>query len=124
MPKQLWPDFNITPPQSTPKTIIEQAGEGLREKTKGLVVFQPLSNNISGEILSLQFALYARKLAYMFPFLTARFPIIEGYPVELIADKVPPLRAANEEELVDMLGRIFQSPSTIETVQRLISISA
>jgi hypothetical protein len=33
------------------------------------------------------------------------------------------LRAANDEELLDMLGKIFQSPSTIDTIQKLLALS-
>jgi hypothetical protein len=123
MSKDLWPEFDATS-KLTPKTIIEQAGAGLEKKTKGLVKFYLLSKDISGEIASLTFSLYALTLGYHYPFLKVRFPIVDLYPVELVADKVPDtLRAANEEELLAMLGKVFQSPGTIDTIQKLIALS-
>ncbi len=60
----------------------------------------------------------------MYPFLKVRFPMADLYPVELVADKLPDtLRAANEEELLGMLGKVFQSPSTVDTIQKLIALS-
>jgi hypothetical protein len=39
-------------------------------------------------------------------------------------DKFPDtLRATNEEELLAMLGKVFQSPSTVDTIQKLIALS-
>jgi hypothetical protein len=123
MSKDLWPEFDVIA-KSTPKTVVENAGAGFEKKTKGLVVFRLSSTRISDGFVSLDCRLFSRTLSYLYPFLTVRFPVVDGYPVELVADKVPDtLRAANEEELVGMLGKIFQSPSTIDTIQKLIALS-
>lgn len=121
----LWPNFDVTVVKPTPKTIVEQAGKGLSEKTKGLVQFSPYGNDITDQTMSLSYSLFASKLRYHYPFLEVRFPVADGYPVELTADKMPDrFRATNEQELLKVLGEIFQRPSTIETIQRLISLSA
>ena len=39
MSENIWPDFNASLVPPSPKRIIDQAGEGLRDKTKGVVVF-------------------------------------------------------------------------------------
>lgn len=124
MTKDLWPEFDVTSKSSTPKKIIEQAGAGLEKKTKGVIKFYVGSTEISEGFASIQCRLYSPALSYMYPFLKVRFPMVDGYPVELVADKVPDtLRAANEQELLDMLGKVFQSPSTIDTIQKLIALS-
>jgi hypothetical protein len=108
----------------TPKTIIEQAGVGLEKKTNGLVQFYLYNKEISGKTVSLTFSLWASTFGYHYPFLKVQFPMVDGYPVELVADKFPDtLRAANEEELLATLGKIFQAPSTIDIVQKLIALS-
>jgi hypothetical protein len=121
--KDLWPEFDVTS-KSTPKTIIEQAGAGLEKKTKGLIKFHLISPRISEGFVSLDCRLYSPTLSYMYPFLKVRFPVVDGYPVELVADKFPDtLCAANEEELLEMLGKVFQSASTIDTIEKLIALS-
>ena len=123
MSKDLWPEFDVTS-KSTPKKIIQQAGAGLEKKTKGLIKFYLSSTRISEGFASLDCSLLSPTLSYMYPFLKVRFPMVDLYPVELVADKMPDtLRAANEEELLGMLGKVFQSPSTIDTIQKLIALS-
>ena len=123
MSKDLWPEFDVTS-KSTPKKIIQQASAGLEKKTKGLIKFYLSSTRISEGFASIDCALFSLSLEYMYPFLKVRFPIVDLYPVEVVADKVPDtLRAANEEELLGVLERVFHSPSTIDTIQRLIALS-
>jgi hypothetical protein len=123
MTTDLWPEFDVAS-RSTPKKIVEQAGAGLEKKTKSLIKFLVMDTRISKEFVSLDCRLYSPTLSYMYPFLTVRFPVVDLYPVELVADKLPgTLRAANEDELLGMLGKVFQSPSTIDTIQKLIALS-
>jgi hypothetical protein len=123
MSTDLWPEFDVSS-KSTPKTIIEKAGADLEKKTKGLIKFNVHGTRISEGMLTLECGLYSPTLSYQYPFLKVRFPVIDGYPVELVADKVPDtLRAANEEELLGALGKVFRSPSTIDTIQKLIALS-
>lgn len=122
MSKNLWPEFEAMS-KSTPKTVVENAGAGLEEKTAGLVRFFLDSPRISNGFVILDCKLYAPKISYMYPFLKVKFPVADGYPVELVADKIPEtFPAANEEELLRTLGKIFQSPSTIDTIQNLIAL--
>jgi len=53
----------------------------------------------------------------------ARFAVEPLYPVVLAADKMPEIVANDENELTTALARIFRAPSTVETVERLISLS-
>jgi hypothetical protein len=123
MTKDLWPEFDVSS-KVTPKKIIEQAGDGLAKKTKDLVRFHLGNTTISEGFASFKVELFSPTLKYMYPFLKVRFPMVDGYPVELVADKIPEtLHAGNEEELLDMLGRVFQAPSTIDTIQKLIALS-
>jgi len=123
MTTDLWPEFDVAT-KSTPKKIIEQAGAGLEKKTKGILQFYVGKTRISEGFASLECKLYSPTLSYMYPFLKVRFPIVDGYPVELIADKMPDtLRAANEEELLGVLGIVFQMPGTIDTIEKLIALS-
>jgi hypothetical protein len=124
MTKNLWPDFDLASSKPTPKNIIEQAGAGLEKKTNGTVRFHLGHQGISGETASIACKLYAPALSYMYPFLNVRFPLLDEYPVELDVDKVPEtLHAKNQEELLSVLERIFQLPSTIDTIQKLIALS-
>ena len=123
MSTDLWPEFDVAS-KSTPKTIVQQAGAGLEKKTKGLIKFNLSTTTISEGFASFDVSLFSRTLSYFYPFLKVRFPMVDLYPVELVADKVPgTLRAANEEELLNMLGKVFQAPSTIDTIQKLIALS-
>ncbi len=123
MNKNLWPEFDVAS-KSTPKTIIEQAGAGLEEKTNGLIKFVVNRVKISMGVASFDCDIYSPTLQYIYPFLKVRFPMVDGYPVELVADKFPDtLRAANEEDLLAMLEKVFQAPSTIDTIQKLIALS-
>jgi hypothetical protein len=124
MSKDLWPEFDIITPKPTPKTILAEVGAGLEKKTKGLVQFVLQRPTISGGFVSFECSLYSRTLGYMYPFLKMRFPMADLYPVELVADKMPDaLRAANEEELLGILEKVFQATSTIDTIQKLIALS-
>jgi hypothetical protein len=123
MSKDLWPEFDATS-KSSPSAIIKLAGAGLAKKTKGLVEFDVQNPRISEGFVSFDCSFWSPTLRYFYPFLKVRFPMVDEYPVELVADKVPDtLRAANEEELLGMLGKVFQSPSTIDTIQKLIALS-
>ena len=123
MSTDLWPEFDVAS-KSTPRKIIEQAGAGLEKKTKGLIQFHLSNTTISEGFAILDCSLYSPTLTYFYPFLKVRFPVVDGYPVELVSDKMPDtLRATNEQELLDVLGKIFRAPSTIDTIQKLIALS-
>lgn len=123
MSKNLWPEFDIGQAPRSPKTVIEEAGDGLEKKTKGLVQFYPMGISIKDNKVEVIFSLYTRALSYHFPFLRAKFAVEPVYPVTVIADKMPDVVANNENELTASLAKIFNAPSTVETIQRLMSLA-
>lgn len=123
MSKNLWPDFDSEQALCSPKTVIEEAGAGLVEKTKGLVQFYRTRVSIKDNKVEVHFSLYTRSLSYHFPFLRATFAVDPVYPVTVVADKMTDVVANDENELIASLERIFNAPSTVETIQRLMSLS-
>jgi len=123
MPENLWPDFDIAGAPRSPKAVIQEAGDGLSVKTRGLIKFTAMPMLIKDDKVTVRFNLFVRDLTYSYPFLTVSFAVNPVYPVSLVADKVPELSVANEEELIAALTRIFNAPPTIETVQRLMSLA-
>ena len=47
----------------------------------------------------------------------------QGYPVTLVADKLEVIKANDEEELTRALATIFQAPSTMNTIQKLMTLA-
>ena len=123
MPTNLWPDFDIKQAPRSPKAVIEEAGGGLDSKTNGLIRFFPMSTSIKDNQVEVVFSLYARSLSYHFPFLRAKFAVESVYPVTVVADKMTEVVANNESELTASLAEIFNAPSTVETIQRLMALS-
>lgn len=123
MSKNLWPDFDSEQAPRSPKIVIEEAGAGLDEKTDGLVKFYRASVSIRGNSVEVLFTLYTRSLGYHFPFLRAEFSVDSVYPVKVVADKMTDVVANDENELIASLEEIFNAPSTVETIQKLMSLS-
>ena len=123
MSKDLWPDFDIGQATRSPKIVIEEAGGGLEKKTKGLVRFYAMNISIKDNNVEAFYSLYTPLLSYHFPFLRAKFAVDPVYPVTVVADKMPDVVAKDENELTAALAKIFHAPSTIETIQRLMSLA-
>ena len=102
---------------------LRHAGAGLEEKTKGAVRFWSMGTVLKDNNVQLTFSLYVRTLGYHFPFLRAKFAIEPVYPVTLSADKMDDIVANSEDEMITALTRIFNAPSTVETIQRLMSLA-
>jgi len=124
MPKNLWPDFDVEKALPSPKAIIEEQGLGLKEKTNGLVQFYTMPPSMKDKgSLTFTFNLYTPALRYQFPFLRATFAIDKPYPVTIVADKVGEAVASDKDELIAILTKIFSAPSTVETIQTLMSLA-
>jgi hypothetical protein len=124
MEVNLWPDFSRSDLPPTPKSIIEDAGEGLKEKTDSLVRFYIAGVSFSEGFANVRCTLYASKLLYHYPFLTAKFPMVKHYPVELTVDKLEQTIVANDQpQLLQALEKVFNMPSTVETISQLIGLS-
>jgi hypothetical protein len=124
MSTNVWPEFELVQNPPSPKTIIEELGAGLRERTKGAVQFYPGKTTIVGDEVKLSFNLYVPNLRYMFPFMQAKFSLQNSYPVTLTPDKIDEITVSNEEELRAALTRIFTAPTTVETVHKLMSLAS
>jgi hypothetical protein len=122
MSENLWPDFDIGQTTRSPKTVIEEAGRGLEKKTKGLVEFYRTNLSIRDNKVEALFSLYTPSLGYHFPFMRAQFAVDPVYPVTVVADKMTDVVANDEKELTAALAKIFNAPSTVDTIQRLMSL--
>ena len=109
MSENLWPDFDIGKAPRSPKTVIEEAGGGLSDKTKGIIRFYTMSTKINENDVNMSFSLYSISLSYHFPFLRARFAVDSLYPVTIVADKMSEVVANNENELTALLAKIFKA---------------
>lgn len=123
MSKDLWPDFDIGQAPRSPKAVIEEAGGGLETKTNGVVRFFVMNTSIKDNVVEVPCSLYTPSLSYHFPFLRAKFAVDPVYPVTVVADKMTDVVANDENELTASLAKIFNAPSTIETIQRLMSLA-
>jgi len=123
MPKDLWPDFDIGKAPRSPKTVVEEAGSVLEKKTNGVVQFYTLRLLVENNIVTVEFSLYSPPLHYHFPFMRIKFAIDPGYPVTIVADKMADEVARNENELTASLAKIFGASSTVETIQKLMSLA-
>src|SRR5258706_2416795 len=123
MANDLWPDFDSDEVARSPKTVIQEAGDGVEAKTQGQISFS-ISVDIRDEgMVNLRCHLYSRKLRYAYPFLDATYRLSDGYPVEILADKAARVvEVASEEELISALSKIFKSQATITTIQQLIAL--
>lgn len=124
MPENLWPVFDIRNVRPSPRTIIDDVGKGLKERTGGLVSFYGQPSLVrDNNVLSTSFSFWTPLLKYHFPFLKVSFKVDEPYPVELVADKIGEKVARDEKELLNVLAEIFNATSTVETIERLMALA-
>lgn len=124
MSKNLWPNFDSSNQPRSPKAVVEEAGRGLAEKTKRLVQFTQNTNTaIKDDRVDIGYALFSPILLYKYPFMRINFGIEKMYPTKIFADKVGDFVAGNEDELIAALAKIFNASSTIETIQRLMTLA-
>jgi hypothetical protein len=123
MSTNLWPDFDSANLPRSPKAVVEQAGDGLREKTGGVVVFFRTGTTIRSNRVEISYSLYTPTLAYHFPFLRVRFSVNAMYPVTVVTDNMEDGVANDENELTTLLAKIFNAPSTVATIQRLMALA-
>lgn len=122
MNENLWPDFNVGEAPPSPKAVIEGAGSGLKDKTNGTVWFYTLGTGVRDNVITARFSLYSQSLGYHYPFLVAKFTLDALYPVTLVPDKMPEVKANNQEELIAALIKIFNAPTTKETIEKLMAL--
>jgi hypothetical protein len=123
MSKNLWPDFDSAKLPRSPKSVIDEAGSGLEQKTDGAVRFWSGSTRILREKVVVECSLFTPALMYHFPFLVVEFGVQDIYPVTIAADKVGDGVAHDEKELTTLLAKIFNAPSTVATIERLMALA-
>jgi len=121
--ENLWPKFDNAGGPRSPKAIIEEAGSGLKERTGGVLEFYRTDTTIKDNEIKLTFTIWSGVLRYHYPFIRATFAVDPPYPVTLVADKMPDSVANDENELKAALAKIFNSPTTKDTVQRLMTLA-
>ena len=123
----LWPSFGEIPVIKTPKIILKEQAAFLESVTGGFIITEivtaahpTLLNKISHSL-----KITAPKVEG-FTTLVAQIDhdMIKLYPLTVIS-RIKPMpvsyTAANEEELLDLLKKIFEEKETIETIQSLLT---
>jgi hypothetical protein len=123
----LWPDFHIDSKPRGVRQILEEAGEGLKEKTGGLVEFRVWPDEERDREFPIRYRcdLYVQKMDYNFPLLAVHASPT-GFPVKVVTGAgVPeaPLKAGDESSLHAVLASIFRSDYTKAVVRNLISMA-
>lgn len=124
MNQNLWPDFAVESNNSTPKSLVDEAGVQLKEKTNGRIWMTHMTTQIVGAKATATYGLYVPKLSYVYPFLKISMSLPGAYPVEIVPDKMNTVLAGNENELINALREIFKSEPTVNTINSLLAIAA
>ncbi len=120
----LWPDFAIDLKPRGVRQILEEAGKGLKEKTRGLIAFRVTPSVGQDALYPFRFRcdLYVSNIDYSF-YLVWVDSAPGGFPAVV---KSPPdidVRVEDEAGLLAKLGEIFRSDRTVGIIQNLISMA-
>ncbi len=123
----LWPDFKIDAKPRGVRQMLEEAGEGLKEKTNGLVDFRVWPDEDRDRDFPVRYRcdLYVRKMDYNFA-LFAVHASATGFPVKVVAGPEVaegPFKVGDESALYAALANIFRSEYTKAVVQNLVSMA-
>jgi hypothetical protein len=123
----LWPDIKIDPKPRGVRQILEEAGAGLKQKTKGLVEFLvlPMESHRSDLPFRLRCYLRVEALDYNY-FLLEVDSAATGFPVEVrtgnsVLDHE--VKAGDEASLLAVLATVFRSEQTQTVIKNLISMA-
>lgn len=123
----LWPDIPFEPKPRGVRQILEEAGAGLKEKTKGLVEFRVWPEQ--GETADFPFRyrcdLRVDKLDYNYLLLEV-LSAPTGFPVEVWTGRGArrdPVTATDEASLLTALGAVFWSAETRAVIKNLVSMA-
>lgn len=108
--------------------MLEDAGQGLKEKTNGRITFRVLPaetrNNSAAFPFRYRCELYLENLDYAFPLLYVNVGVDGGFPVAVITtDPEEPKKAWDESQLTSILAAIFRSDETKTIVRNLVSMA-
>ena len=123
MPINLWPNFDVGQAPRSPKSVTEEAGSGLSERTGGRIAFWTLGTSMNHALVDVEFSLYVPTLQYHYPFMRIQFAVNHFYPVRIFADNSQEITASDEMKLTVELEKIFNAPSTVKTIQGLLAIT-
>jgi hypothetical protein len=122
----LWPDIKIEPKPRGVRQMLEEAGQGLKEKTHGWVEFQvwPVEGQKPGLPFRYRCELHVRNLDYSYRLLEVD-SAPTGFPVQvrsgLASNDVA--EASDEASLRAALASVFQSEQTKAVIENLISMA-
>ena len=119
----LWPDFKIDPKPRGIRQMLEEAGEGLKPKTKDLVEFRawPADGRSPEFPFRFRCELYVRTLDYHYPLFEV-YSSATGFPAQVrTGGSTTPV--VTEAELFSALGEVFQAAETRAVIQNLISMA-
>ena len=122
----LWPSFGEIPVIKTPKVILKEQASYLENVTSGFIITEvvtaahpTLLNKVSHSL-----RITAPKVEnYTTIIVEVDHDMIKLYPLTVISRiKAMPVSytAANEEEFLDLLKKVFEEKETIDTVQSLL----
>ncbi len=119
----LWPDFQIEVKPRGVRQMLEDAGRGLKEKTKGLVEFRvwAMDSHNTDKPFRYRCDLHVENIDYAYRLLEVDTSAT-GFPVA-VRDGSGEFAAADEPALLAALERIFRSDRTVAIVQTLVSMA-
>jgi hypothetical protein len=122
----LWPDFKFDPKPRGVRQILEEAGQGLKGKTNGLVEFRvwPVEGQKPGLPFRYRCDLRVEKMDYNYRLLEVD-SAPTGFPV-LVRSGITSsdvVEASDEASLLAALAKVFQSEQTKAVIKNLISMA-
>lgn len=138
--QDLWPDDIASVTVISPKTIVEEQGKILGQKTNNLIVGELKredSLSLNPSRFPYDFSLYCSSLNYRYDLFRFIFDVTENYPVYIKPDAMilkesfvdfpnknnnnDGVIAESEEELIEVLRKIFSSSKTRKVIAGILS---
>ena len=122
----LWPSFGEIPVIKTPKVILKEQASYLENVTSGFIVTEIVTSLHPTQInkVSHSIKITAPKVEdFSTVVVQIDHDLIKLYPLTVISRiKAMPVSytAANEEEFLDLLKKVFEEKETIDTIQSLL----
>ena len=123
--KNLWPEFQLENVIRTPKAILNEQAEFLAKGTKNLLNGNiTISSSRNGDIDYFFYIVAPNLGGYSYHLLRINHKTISMYPCVLFDSSNPKgYDIINEDDLLDKLSEIFNSPQTQKVITSLISQS-
>jgi hypothetical protein len=120
----LWPDITIDQSTRGIKQILEEAGQGLKEKTHGFVEFRVAPSVSADPLYPFRFRcdLWVPRLSYSFSLVLIE-SAPNGFPVVVKSAPDIDVRVEDEAQLLSKLAEIFRSSRTQGIIQNLVAMA-